>query len=419
MSEEIIVGIDLGTTFSAIAYVNQHGKPEIIPNREGDRTTPSVIFFEEGGNPIVGKEARNQALIEPRRTVRFVKREMGNPSFRFNVDGEDYFPEDLSAMILKKLTMNLSETQMRYLTTLRAGEGIAYTEGMQKPVLLTVPLSPTKSNYQEVSTQEVREAMGSFWISNPDLIMPFPGCAKCPTADGNGNCGVREGSRMDAILLESLRRLFNTLRLNKPLVLDAYSDFNLLCQRNPLPGKRTTSTYCLFIELVDSEVERRGEFSGWSYEYVERAVDLACSVMSSITRNFGQAERKTLEKEFSKDLTTLSNLFKRLHKIDVLSYAGCRFCTEPCHYRFDMNRLSDDFNVNDFRSAFLEPDVEMDEVARICWNVSTHAFLSQDIRARRGAALCFAVQQFSELGLSTFNQEEMTRHTADALSHLE
>jgi len=103
MDEQIVVGIDLGTTFSAIAYVNQYGKPEIIPNREGDRTTPSVVFFEDDGNPIVGKEARNQAIIEPRRTVRFVKREMGNPSFRFNVDGKEYFPEDLSAMILKKL----------------------------------------------------------------------------------------------------------------------------------------------------------------------------------------------------------------------------------------------------------------------------------------------------------------------------
>jgi molecular chaperone DnaK len=103
VSEEIIVGIDLGTTFSAIAYVNQHGKPEVLPNREGDRTTPSVIFFEESGNPIVGREARNQAIIDPRRTVRFVKREMGNPSYRFNVDGKDHFPEDLSAMILKKL----------------------------------------------------------------------------------------------------------------------------------------------------------------------------------------------------------------------------------------------------------------------------------------------------------------------------
>ena len=103
MSDEIIVGIDLGTTFSAIAYVNQHGKPEIISNREGERTTPSVIFFEEEGTPIVGTIARNQAIIEPRRTVRFVKREMGNPSYRFNVDGKDFFPEDLSAIILKKL----------------------------------------------------------------------------------------------------------------------------------------------------------------------------------------------------------------------------------------------------------------------------------------------------------------------------
>ena len=103
MSEEIIVGIDLGTTFSAIAYINQHGKPEIIPNREGDRTTPSVIYFEEDGDPIVGREAHNQAIIEPCRTVRFIKREMGNPSFRFNVDGKEYFPEDLSALILKKL----------------------------------------------------------------------------------------------------------------------------------------------------------------------------------------------------------------------------------------------------------------------------------------------------------------------------
>ncbi|KUG25443.1 chaperone protein dnak [hydrocarbon metagenome] len=105
MSEEIILGIDLGTTFSAVAFINKHGKPEIIPPREDSltRTTPSVIFFDEEGNPIVGEEARNQALINPRRTVRWVKREMGNPSFRFNVDGKDYFPEDLSALILKKL----------------------------------------------------------------------------------------------------------------------------------------------------------------------------------------------------------------------------------------------------------------------------------------------------------------------------
>lgn len=102
MVDEIIVGIDLGTTFSAISCINQYGKPEIIPNREGDRTTPSVIFFDSD-TPIVGKEARNQSIIDPRRTIRFIKREMGNSSFRVNIDGKDYFPEDLSALILIKL----------------------------------------------------------------------------------------------------------------------------------------------------------------------------------------------------------------------------------------------------------------------------------------------------------------------------
>lgn len=105
MNEKTIVGIDLGTTFSAIAYVNEHGKPEIIPPREGGlyRTTPSVIFFEEDGSPIVGTEARNQTITAPGRTARFFKLEMGNPSYRYNVDGKEYFSEDLSAMILKKL----------------------------------------------------------------------------------------------------------------------------------------------------------------------------------------------------------------------------------------------------------------------------------------------------------------------------
>ncbi len=110
MSKEVIVGIDLGTTFSAISYVNSYGKPEIIPNLEGERTTPSVIFFEEdSGTPIVGQAALNQAIANPERTVRFVKRQMGNPSFRFNVDGEDYLPETLSAIILKKLKNDAEE----------------------------------------------------------------------------------------------------------------------------------------------------------------------------------------------------------------------------------------------------------------------------------------------------------------------
>ena len=110
MPEEIIVGIDLGTTFSAIAYVDEKlGKPEIITNAEGERTTPSVIFFEENGQPIVGREALNQVIINPERAVRFVKREMGESSFEFNLDGKEETPESLSAIILKKLKNDAQE----------------------------------------------------------------------------------------------------------------------------------------------------------------------------------------------------------------------------------------------------------------------------------------------------------------------
>ena len=77
MSEAYVncVGIDLGTTNSAIACVNQYGKPEIIANAEGERITPSAVVIEPDGVPLVGIEAVNQALIEPERTIRLIKHE--------------------------------------------------------------------------------------------------------------------------------------------------------------------------------------------------------------------------------------------------------------------------------------------------------------------------------------------------------
>jgi len=94
------VGIDLGTTFSAVA-VMEAGKPIIITNSEGDRTTPSVVSVKDGER-IVGKVARNQAIVDPERTVRSIKRKMGT-SEKITIDSKDYSPQEISAMILQKL----------------------------------------------------------------------------------------------------------------------------------------------------------------------------------------------------------------------------------------------------------------------------------------------------------------------------
>ncbi len=98
-----LIGIDLGTTFSAVAYINASGKPEIIPNRDGERIMPSVVFFEND-NPIVGIAAKNSSVLEPLNVVQFVKRQMGNPSYKFNTEkGIEYTPEEISAIILRRL----------------------------------------------------------------------------------------------------------------------------------------------------------------------------------------------------------------------------------------------------------------------------------------------------------------------------
>ncbi len=96
------VGIDLGTTYSAIAHVNKHGVPEILPNAEGDRITPSVILFDND-DVIVGNYAKQSAVAYPEQVVEFVKRHIGDDSFTFEYRGESYPPEKLSSFILAKL----------------------------------------------------------------------------------------------------------------------------------------------------------------------------------------------------------------------------------------------------------------------------------------------------------------------------
>ena len=98
------VGIDLGTTFCAIAHIDAYGKPQIVPNAETERITPSVILFD-GTNAVVGSVAKQNAVAEPDKIVDFVKREMGKSKQQFSrtFAGKVYSAEELSAIILRKL----------------------------------------------------------------------------------------------------------------------------------------------------------------------------------------------------------------------------------------------------------------------------------------------------------------------------
>ena len=105
-----IAGIDLGTTFSALAVLNAIGKPEIVPNADGERLTPSAIFFDEENPEIVrvGVEAVNSRHLNADRSVRWIKRHMGDTDYHLDIDSKSWSPVELSGLILKKLKQDCS-----------------------------------------------------------------------------------------------------------------------------------------------------------------------------------------------------------------------------------------------------------------------------------------------------------------------
>src|SRR6266487_2119083 len=96
------VGIDLGTTNSVVAVL-EGGEPLVIPNAEGSRITPSVVGFSKTGEVLVGEVAKRQAITNPDRTVRSIKREMGRKDWTIDIDGKKWTPQEISAQILGKL----------------------------------------------------------------------------------------------------------------------------------------------------------------------------------------------------------------------------------------------------------------------------------------------------------------------------
>ena len=117
-----IIGIDLGTTNSCVA-VMEGGKPVVIANTEGIRTTPSVVAFTKTGERLVGEPAKRQAVTNAEKTISSIKRHMGS-DYKVTIDDKKYTPQEISAMILQKLE------QMQRATWARRKRGSYYCSGL-------------------------------------------------------------------------------------------------------------------------------------------------------------------------------------------------------------------------------------------------------------------------------------------------
>lgn len=135
-----VVGIDFGTTYSAIAFM-EGNKPEIIPNKRGRRVTPSVVAFSKSGEILIGEPAKNQAILNPERTISSIKRYMGS-DYRVEIEGRVFRPQDIAALIIRKLKEDAEEF---------LGESI-------KEAVITVPAY--FSDAQRQATKEAGELAG-------------------------------------------------------------------------------------------------------------------------------------------------------------------------------------------------------------------------------------------------------------------
>lgn len=126
-----VFGIDLGTTYSCISYIDEYGKPVVLKNSDGDHTTPSVVMIESENNIIVGTEAKRSIEMEPDKTVQFIKRKMGKENDTVTLNGTTYHAPEISSMILKKIVNDANE-ELRQTGILRDGESV-------KDVVITCP----------------------------------------------------------------------------------------------------------------------------------------------------------------------------------------------------------------------------------------------------------------------------------------
>ncbi|MEI9851211.1 MAG: Hsp70 family protein [Sphingomonas sp.] len=199
-----IFGIDLGTTYSCIAVVDDHGLESIIPNSMGDPTTPSVVYFEENGAIVVGQSAKEYNKVSPGRVVEAAKRHMGNENWRFEVDGESYNAQEISSLILKKV---VSDAEAEFgcdindvVITCPAYFGVNEREATRQAGLLaglnvhSIISEPTAAAFAYTQAKEVDETLLVYDLGGGTFDVTVFDCAnqKAVAVDGDMTLGGKD-----------------------------------------------------------------------------------------------------------------------------------------------------------------------------------------------------------------------------------
>lgn len=293
MTSDKVLGIDLGTTNSAMALVEDDEDAEIIINEEGERTTPSVVAFDEDdGTRIVGRPAKNQAVKNPDRTIESIKRHMGD-GYTVEIDGEEYTPEEISAFTLQKIKRDAEEYLGEEVTdvvitvpayfndkqrqaTKNAGEiaGFNVRRIINEPTAAALAYGIENDEDQRVLVYDL--GGGTFDVSVLDIGM---GVFEVIATNGDNDLG---GDDWDQAIIDWVSNQFE-----EEHGMDLYEDSQALQRlqeaaekaKIELSTKKETTINLPFITSIDGEplhIERtlsRAKFESMTEELVERTAE--------------------------------------------------------------------------------------------------------------------------------------------------
>ena len=306
-------------------------------------------------------------------------------------------------------SMGLDESQCKHLATLEVGEAVTYTTGMQIPALVRIPPPRMPDGGARVTDRYIQEKMRAIGDAQPGSVVVSARCSGCPGLLVSAHCGrripIRRAERPR--LHTSFLRLFNAMRLNKAIVVDAFLEFETVVGGLVNQGSKNLEVHCVARELLEKELDERGQFGAWPFEAVDGLLATGQSVFDVLIENVRSIERKKLAGNLRPTLTRFARSMQERLRVSSGPLPGCRVCSKPCMYRFDVQGDKVNPERREFMRHFLDPKSALRQLADICWGVARQRFLIADTMSLRGSATCFAVQMLGGMDLTRQQQQDL------------
>jgi hypothetical protein len=296
--------------------------------------------------------------------------------------------------------MGLQEAQSRYLSGLAVGEAVASAETLPKAVLIAVPLSPTKTPAATVTDYALYKRMSLYWQAHAEVRLRFAGCGRCLDSGKKQDCSVAESRLQDWSLQRALAQCLSAMIHNASFVAEAFADLTLVLDRFAEPT-RPVSPYCVLVTYLAKELDAMGSLYGWSYSDVDKTIELSAAA----AWNLAESEDPALV------VRQFSGLVEHLCERDKGPLPGCHVCELKCAFRYESQHLARQVppHAGDFCAAYRDPHNQVEDLAHLAWVATADCTREGDVATRIQTALCFAVQQFDDLGLPSFSQHDAAR----------